>query len=64
MSQPVSKSAAIITDFTGLKTATGRVASGDDIQTAAIQINLTSVNMGKMVTRAGIRPVQFEEDSE
>jgi hypothetical protein len=61
---PVSKTGAVIGDFAGLVSNSGRLATGNDVQNAATQINLACVSPNKITTRPGIRPVTFDEDEE
>lgn len=62
--QPVSKQGIPITDFLGLKTSNGRIATADDAQTSSLQINLAVIATGEMKSRPGLRPVTFDEDEQ
>ena len=62
--QPVSRSGLPITDFVGLVTNTGRVATDDDVMAAEIQVNLVGTSKSEIASRPGLRPVVFDEDLE
>ncbi len=60
--QPVSKAGLPITDFVGLVTNTGRIATEDDVMAAEAQVNLAATSKSEVSTRPGLRPVIFDED--
>lgn len=61
---PNSKSGVPITDFMGLVTNQGNIATDEAAMTSAKQVNLRCVATGEISTRPGLRPVEFDEDSE
>lgn len=60
--QPVSRQGVAQTDFQGLVTNTGRVATQDDVMAAEAQVNLAGTSVSEVASRPGLRPVQFDED--
>ncbi len=61
---PTSKQGAPITDFTGLFTNNGLLATGEETMASQVQINLVCVAPGELGSRPGLRPVEFDEDSD
>ena len=61
---PVSRSGTPITDFLGLISNQGRIASDQGAMTALVLENLGCIAPGVMTTRPGLRPVVYDEDPE
>lgn len=62
MAAPVSRSGVPITDFMGLMTNGGRIASAEDAMMAEAQINLTCTAPMELASRPGLRLVTFDEE--
>lgn len=62
--QPAAKGGIPITDFAGLVTNTGAIATDAVAQAAFRQVNICCTSTGEITSRPGLRPCVFDEDLE
>lgn len=60
--QPTSRQGVQISDFIGLITNVGTIASDAAVQAAAVQVNLVCTRPAEVATRPGLRKVSFDDE--